>query len=328
MPQNAEYDVLIVDEAGQASEPEVACALCQLEDHGRYIQVGDHMQLPPVCMSTEARNEGLGVSQFQRLIAQPGVQRHMLVVQYRMHPSIAKWPNEEFYGGQLENGTARDEPLSTWPFAAARSSRAVCVHVNGEEREDGTSYKNLVEIRYIVHLLEALHARGGLQGRGVAVLTMYEAQRVAMKNAWIGKEPGWGRHTSRRTPHGVCRRASTLEMWMAFVIRALPKLPLGACSTGSAHVGLHGLSSTGSGDEERVHGQGAGLEVEKARSNEHRALRHLAAHCASALSAQAGTCRQWWSDAQRKYRLPPARWALRGSVRDAHQTTRPHLLPP
>ena len=66
------------------------------------ILVGDHKQLGP-CVSTLAEEEGLARSLFERLLQQ-GVTSHMLNVQYRMHPDIAKWPSHQYYQGKLMNG--------------------------------------------------------------------------------------------------------------------------------------------------------------------------------------------------------------------------------
>ena len=66
------------------------------------VLVGDHRQLGP-CTSALAEGEGLAVSLFERLL-QGGVKSHMLNVQYRMHPDIARWPSQQYYGGKLMNG--------------------------------------------------------------------------------------------------------------------------------------------------------------------------------------------------------------------------------
>ena len=41
------YSFILVDEAGQATEPETIVGLCQAEWGARVVCIGDHMQLPP-----------------------------------------------------------------------------------------------------------------------------------------------------------------------------------------------------------------------------------------------------------------------------------------
>lgn len=86
--------------------------------------IGDHKQLPPVIASREAQLKGLGTSLFERLTEEGGelhffsverlftishcgsvVPSIMLDVQYRMHPSISRFPSDEFYDLSLRDGT-------------------------------------------------------------------------------------------------------------------------------------------------------------------------------------------------------------------------------
>ena len=50
-----QFDVVIVDEAGQISQPAILGALLAADS---FILVGDHMQLPPLVVSELARNAG------------------------------------------------------------------------------------------------------------------------------------------------------------------------------------------------------------------------------------------------------------------------------
>ena len=79
--------------------------------------VGDHCQLPPTVLSTRAEEEGLGVPLFSRMVA-CGVPPFMLDTQYRMHPGIAMFPSDLFYGGKLLNGVSAPErrPLAGFPW--------------------------------------------------------------------------------------------------------------------------------------------------------------------------------------------------------------------
>ena len=93
------FDVAVVDEAGQLTEPGTFLP-ATLSD--RFVLVGDHRQLPPV---VRAEND-LRTSLFERLIeAYPGA-AVMLDRQYRMSQRIQYFPSEEFYDGALRPATA------------------------------------------------------------------------------------------------------------------------------------------------------------------------------------------------------------------------------
>jgi superfamily I DNA and/or RNA helicase len=59
----------------------------------------------PVITSREAQLNGLGISLFERLTEEGVVPSIMLDVQYRMHPSISRFPSLEFYDFALQDGT-------------------------------------------------------------------------------------------------------------------------------------------------------------------------------------------------------------------------------
>jgi DNA replication ATP-dependent helicase Dna2 len=88
------FDVAIVDEAGQLTEPGTFLAT-NLAD--RFVLVGDHQQLPPV---VRAEND-LQQSLFQRLIERVPDAAVMLDRQYRMSQRIQYFPSREFYDGKL-----------------------------------------------------------------------------------------------------------------------------------------------------------------------------------------------------------------------------------
>jgi DNA replication ATP-dependent helicase Dna2 len=93
-----EFDVAVVDEAGQLTEPGTLAAI-NLAD--RFVLVGDHQQLPPV---VRAENE-LQASLFERLIEAYPEASVMLDRQYRMCQRVQWLSSEEFYDGQLRPAT-------------------------------------------------------------------------------------------------------------------------------------------------------------------------------------------------------------------------------
>ncbi|MEF8774391.1 MAG: AAA domain-containing protein [Halobacteriales archaeon] len=101
------FDVAVVDEASQLTEPATLAAI-NLAD--RFVLVGDHHQLPPVVRSERELDDGpgpnaLSTSLFERLVeAHPGA-AVTLDRQYRMAQRIQAFPSREFYDGQLRPAT-------------------------------------------------------------------------------------------------------------------------------------------------------------------------------------------------------------------------------
>ena len=118
------FDVAIVDEATQILEPQLLWILStKVPDGqnavGKFILIGDHKQLPAVVLQrkedSEVFDEGLrkiGLcnlkdSLFERLYRSHLAEGDspvldMLCRQGRMHPDVALFPNQAFYGGRLE----------------------------------------------------------------------------------------------------------------------------------------------------------------------------------------------------------------------------------
>ena len=91
------FDVVVIDEAGQALEP--ACWI-PIAKGNKLVLAGDHLQLPPTIFSNEAAQKGLTISLMERTARiEKGV--HFLNVQYRMNEKIAAFSNKHFYEGKL-----------------------------------------------------------------------------------------------------------------------------------------------------------------------------------------------------------------------------------
>jgi DNA replication ATP-dependent helicase Dna2 len=103
--REAEFDVALVDEASQLTEPSTLAAV-SLAD--RFVLVGDHEQLPPVVQSADAAGAGdadgradLSRSLFERLHDRHPEAATMLDRQYRMAQRIQAFSSREFYDGAL-----------------------------------------------------------------------------------------------------------------------------------------------------------------------------------------------------------------------------------
>ncbi len=96
--RECEFDVALVDEASQLTEPSTHAAITLAD---RFVLVGDHEQLPPV---VRAEND-LQRSLFERLIETYPDAGVMLDRQYRMSQRIQAFASAEFYDGALRPAT-------------------------------------------------------------------------------------------------------------------------------------------------------------------------------------------------------------------------------
>ncbi|THG94463.1 hypothetical protein EW026_g7017 [Hermanssonia centrifuga] len=105
------FSHIFVDEAGQATEPEVMIGIKTIADNStNVVLAGDPKQLGPIIRSAVARELGLEKSYLERLMATDTYNIHnrrgltvvKLVQNFRSHPAILKFPNERFYMGELE----------------------------------------------------------------------------------------------------------------------------------------------------------------------------------------------------------------------------------
>jgi len=186
-----QFDLVVVDEACQATEPALWQAMLRA---GRMILAGDHCQLPPTVLSTEAADEGFRVSPMQRLVEWLGSDVYRrLTVQYRMHEEIMRFSSDQFYEGQLvadssvkahrltdlpavTAATAEDDPLPVlefWDTAGAEWEE--------ELEPDGESKRNPKEAAWVVAQVKQL-LDAGLQPSQIAVIAPYAAQVRLLKN--------------------------------------------------------------------------------------------------------------------------------------------------
>jgi len=168
------FERVLVDEATQATEPATLVPLTR--GCRQLVLVGDHCQLPPTVLSTKAEEEGLGVPLFSRMVA-CGVPPCMLDTQYRMHPAIATFPSDLFYGGKLLNGVSPPErrPLPGFPWPREEFPVAFLPVPEGIEVDDGVSKMNEAEANAACDAVHML-LDAGCSVSDVAVVTPYAAQ--------------------------------------------------------------------------------------------------------------------------------------------------------
>lgn len=127
------FDVVVVDEAAQAVEPQCWIPIVMAGEVGKLVLAGDHLQLPPTIKGKDGevdkaeekkrvqaleeeltklavdepvvkkcKSYNLEKTMFDRLLGLHGNDiKRLLNVQYRMHEKIMRFPSDELYDGEL-----------------------------------------------------------------------------------------------------------------------------------------------------------------------------------------------------------------------------------
>ncbi|CAG4947293.1 unnamed protein product [Parnassius apollo] len=162
----------IVDEAGQAIEPETLIPLTL--DVTRLTLIGDPQQLPGFICSQRAKKHGLGESLFSRLASctehwNDGSPVILLNQQYRMQKEIVDYPNRAFYGGKVHTIAPPRVELNIPPYTI--------ISISSGDKGQGSSGGNEMEAWGVARLAAALAATLRTRGLSLAVITPYTAQR-------------------------------------------------------------------------------------------------------------------------------------------------------
>jgi DNA replication ATP-dependent helicase Dna2 len=170
--REAEFDVAVVDEAGQLTEP-ATLAATNLAD--RFVLVGDHQQLPPV---VRAEND-LRRSLFERLVERYPEAAVLLDRQYRMSQRIQYFTSEEFYDGRLRpaTGDVAARSLDDLPDVDRRALpadlRDPVTFVDPDGRQVGNT--NPTEADRVAAIVEA-YIDAGVDPGDVGVIAPFRAQ--------------------------------------------------------------------------------------------------------------------------------------------------------
>jgi DNA replication ATP-dependent helicase Dna2 len=156
------FDMAIVDEAGQLTEPLTLGLILRAR---RFVLIGDDRQLPPV-----VRTQGLAHSMFERLKQQVNAVT-LLETQYRMHPQIMDVSNRFFYEGRLKSGVAERDRSP----ADGRPVEFIPV----ESSHDGRS--NPDEAKVVVDLVRSLIRTEGVAPETIGVVSPFRAQVVLLR---------------------------------------------------------------------------------------------------------------------------------------------------
>ncbi|KAI3844636.1 hypothetical protein MKX03_026738 [Papaver bracteatum] len=184
-------NLLVVDEATQLKECELAIPL-QLEGIQHAIVFGDEWQLPAMLRSKVSENAGLGRSLYERLRSL-GHPKHLLDMQYRMHPKISSFPNARFYKKQILNApnvSCQGYERYYLPGPMFGPYSFISIRDGREELDSlGESRKNMVEVAVIVKIVQDLFkARVGSSHKlTIGIISPYAAQVAAIQEK-IGRK--------------------------------------------------------------------------------------------------------------------------------------------
>ncbi|CAE6201147.1 unnamed protein product [Arabidopsis arenosa] len=177
-------ELLVVDEAAQLKECESVAAL-QLQGLRHAILIGDELQLPAMVHNDECEKAKFGRSLFERLVLL-GHNKHLLDVQYRMHPLISRFPNKEFYGGRITDAANVQESIYQKNFLQGNmfgSFSFINVKRGKQEFGDGHSPKNMVEVAVVSEIISNLFKVSSERRMkmSVGVITPYKGQVRAIQ---------------------------------------------------------------------------------------------------------------------------------------------------
>lgn len=187
------FSHVILDEAGQASEPETMIPISTLcEDNTVIVLAGDPMQLGPVIHSKDAEAYGLGRSYLERLFESSLYSSEdqnyvtMLVKNYRNHPEILSLPSRLFYRGALIPSREQSEASSLpWADLLPNSEFPVLFFgIQGLDEREGSnpSWFNRIEASKVAELIKELISRNVSQ-HDIGVITPYRQQVSKIRNA-------------------------------------------------------------------------------------------------------------------------------------------------
>ncbi|RAL46417.1 hypothetical protein DM860_004696 [Cuscuta australis] len=183
-------ELLVIDEAAQLKECESTIPL-QLPGLRHAILIGDEKQLPAMVQSKICAKAEFGRSLFERLV-KLGHKKHLLNVQYRMHPSISLFPNKQFYDKRVKDGPnvtkegyerrfLKGEMFGPFSFIDISGGR--------EEQDAKHSSKNMTEVAAVAEIVAMLHRefQASKQRVRIGCISPYKAQVFAIQQK-LGKK--------------------------------------------------------------------------------------------------------------------------------------------
>ncbi len=183
--ENRTFEVLVLDEASQSTEPS---ALIPLIKAKKVIMAGDHKQLPPTVLHPDAKD--LSYTMFERFIDLYPEASYMLRIQYRMNDLIKEFPSKEFYNGELishdsvKNIKLSDIAKQKSDNPALDDTPIVFIDTKGKfmekTRRGSFSKYNPEEAKFVKNLVEELK-KMGIPSEDIGVITPYKDHEDYLK---------------------------------------------------------------------------------------------------------------------------------------------------
>uniref|UniRef100_A0A0D9VJK4 DNA2/NAM7 helicase-like C-terminal domain-containing protein n=1 Tax=Leersia perrieri TaxID=77586 RepID=A0A0D9VJK4_9ORYZ len=155
------------------------------------VLIGDEYQLPALVKSRLCEDADFGRSLFERL-SSLGHPKHLLNVQYRMHPGISKFPVSSFYENNISDGANvlhRDYERKPLPGPMYGSYSFINVEAGKESTgKYDKSLMNAIEVAAVVRIVQRLFKESVDTGRKlcVGVVSPYKGQVRAIQEK-LGK---------------------------------------------------------------------------------------------------------------------------------------------
>jgi len=189
------FELAVIDEACQSTEPGCWVPLLRSD---RVVLAGDHQQLPPTVLSSEAAQQGFAKSLMERQIELYGDDvAKMLTVQYRMHHQIMNFSSSQFYQNELKaHPSVVDHTLDEIDgIEPSEFSGRIMSFIDtagagwDEELEpNGLSKRNPNEANLVVKKVQTL-LNAGLPKNDIAVIAPYAAQVRLLRDLFAGEGP-------------------------------------------------------------------------------------------------------------------------------------------
>jgi ATP-dependent RNA/DNA helicase IGHMBP2 len=192
---NRHFDLGVIDEACQSTEPGSWCPLPFVD---KVVLAGDPQQLPPTVLSLEAAAEGFDRSLMQRVMELygPSISR-LLNVQYRMHEQIMEFSSQQLYEGRLIADPSvrdhrlcglpnvREQPMTQEPVAFYDSAGA---NWDEELEPSGLSKRNRNEAKLVLQKVGEL-LEAGVDPQAIGVIAPYAAQVRLLRDSASKQAP-------------------------------------------------------------------------------------------------------------------------------------------
>ncbi|KAH9408964.1 hypothetical protein TYRP_011237 [Tyrophagus putrescentiae] len=205
------FRCIIIDEAGQSTEPELLMPL--VYPTSKLILIGDHLQLPATIKSDFALDKGYGRSMFERFFchlenteSQNGYSASPVITlqrQYRMVEEICRFPSWKFYNDQLETDKSGwNEDIPIYPYLVFD----VC-----NSKEANTGQERDIVILSCVRAFDGSRGSVGFvesqQRMNVALTRAKSVLYVVLKADSFNQAPNWSELIADATQRGLLKQS-------------------------------------------------------------------------------------------------------------------------